>query len=608
VRPWFSGDTHEHVQNCNGTVFPPESVLARMEEEGLNVASLLVWQRGAMPFTQFVCEVTGEPDPVSTPTRVLQYGVETSGLECSKWGHLVGLGIGPEQARIASGTLAAGACADMPGLGLGCEGGDGTGTLNAPIAAHFATEPGAVTGYAHTAWPLGIHHPQGFDWSTELLASGFTTDARFLDPAQRLSFPNVDVLIEPNFSSEARDHDEGTLRTFMPLFAPVDAALGEAQFFETTYMGVNPPIPTTPPSNWFGLYYKLLSAGLRIAVTAGSDRACPIPDIERPQTNVPLEGGLTYDGWIQGIARGQTSLGLPRVRLELVVGGREIGRDLHLDGPAAMATAHVRLVSGRLLQDTLELVVDGAVVRTAPVSVQFGGTFSFAFADVPFAESGWVVARLASQRAHTAAVYVIVDGAPIADARAAEYWMMWCDAVTKRALERPDLELFGCQEAEALERLARGRRAFHVLRDVDGIDPSWGVTRRGVSSGACRGPITLGVTAPVVGGQPFRLTCVNAPPEAQGTAYVSRAAAAPGTCVEGATRLVSTQPAQLVAALPVTSTRSGFAEAFAVAPLGGTAQLHAQFVWRNPDGCGSRSCDGEPAVESASDALELVVH
>jgi hypothetical protein len=71
---------------------------------------------------------------------------------------------------------------------------------------------------------------------------------------------------------------------------------------------------------------------------------------------------------------------------------------------------------------------------------------------------------------------------------------------------------------------------------------------------------------------------------------------------------VSTQPAQLVAALPVTSTRSGFAEAFAVAPLGGTAQLHAQFVWRNPDGCGSRSCDGEPAVESASDALELVVH
>jgi hypothetical protein len=609
---WFTGDTHEHVQNCDGSVFPPESVLVRMEEERLNVASLLIWNRGALRFTQFVCAVTGEPESISTTRRIMQYGVETSGLDCSKWGHLVGLGIGPTQARIAYGATADGSCADMPGLALGCEGGDGTGVLNAPIAAHFATAPEAVIGYAHSGWSLGVYHAQGFDWSSELLASGFTADARYLDPSQRLAFPNLDTLLEPSFTADVLDHGHGTLRTFMPLLGPIDAALGEAQFFETTYMGLDSPVPTTPPSNWFGLYYKLLSAGLRVSITAGSDRACPLPDAEHPQTSVSVLNDLTYDEWTRCIALGRTSIAVPFVRIELLVNDRDIGSQVHLTGPDARATATVQVVCGRSVRDTLQLLVDGVVVRTAAFDVAFGGAPRFTFEDVPIAESSWVAARLASQRAHTAAVYVIVDGKPVSDPVSAEYWMMWCDAVTKRALERPDLEVFGCQEGEALERIARARRAFQTLRDTEGLDPGWGVTRRGPGSSACRGPISSGVSGPVVAGQPFRLTCVNAPPEAQGTLYVSLAADESGSCVQGATRLVSTNPSDLLAALPVASTRSGFAEIVTDAPAASGSVLHTQFVWQTPQDCVARSCDDNPAVveppPEVSAAAEVANH
>jgi len=606
---WYTGDTHEHLQNCDGSVNTLEDIFARMELEGLNLASILIWERAPSPFTQYVCLVTGKPEPISTALRKLQFTLETSGLDCSRWGHLIGMGMGTT-ARIAEGSLAAGDCADMPGLGLGCEGGDGTGALNALVAAHLQETPGTVTGYAHTAWTLGLYHPAGFDWNAELLASGFTTDARCLDADRRLSFPDLDDLIQeaPPPTVRALAHGGG-LATFLPLLGPMDAALGEAQFFETTFLGTVSPVPLSPPVNWFGLYYKLLSAGLRVSITGGSDRACPLPGVdEHPQTSVLLREPFSFQAWLNGLAAGRTSLGVPGLRLELRLAGQDVGGELALTGPLASATAVVRVTSAATLADTVELVVDGVVVASRPVSLPLGGAFEASFPDVAFAESTWIAARLASQRAHTAAIYAIVDGQPIADCESAEYWMMWCDAVTKRTLEHPELEVFGCQEAEALERIARARRAFKTHRDVTGFEPSWDVTRYGLSSGACRGPIAMGVEGPVLAGQGFRLTCVNAPSEANGFLYLSRAADLAGPCVSGARRFVDASAGQLVGRFAVSASRSGYAERLLPAPAAGSGPLFAQFVWSNPPDCGGIGCGAATPLESASDALELVVH
>jgi hypothetical protein len=80
----------------------------------------------------------------------------------------------------------------MPGLGLP---GDGSGTISAPVAEHFFTSLGAVCGYTHTIWSVGLHHPDGTDWGRELVASGFTTDAAYLDVEQPLAVPHVERLL-----------------------------------------------------------------------------------------------------------------------------------------------------------------------------------------------------------------------------------------------------------------------------------------------------------------------------------------------------------------------------------------------------------------------------
>src|SRR5688572_4487635 len=134
---WYAGDTHDHFQRCFGPAQHLPELYARLENEGLSVGNVLVWEPDTnLSYPRFACLVTGTPDPISTSEHLLQFGVETSGLDCSKWGHLIGLGIGREQALIATSSLLAGDCATAPGLFPAC-GGDGTGVLAAPVSQHF---------------------------------------------------------------------------------------------------------------------------------------------------------------------------------------------------------------------------------------------------------------------------------------------------------------------------------------------------------------------------------------------------------------------------------------------------------------------------------------
>jgi hypothetical protein len=487
----------------------------------------------------------------------------------------------------------------MPGLGLGCEGGDGTGTLNGPVARHFLAESGVVTGYAHTAWPVGLYHPDGFDWQSELLATGFTTDARVLDPQQRLAVPDLAELgLDPH------DLHDGSLRAFFPVLGPMDAAARGRAVLRDHVPRYDRAHPVTPPANWNGLYYKLLSAGLRVGLSGGSDRACPTPLIEEhPETRVFLDE-LSYPAWIAGLRAGRTTIGVPGIRVEVEAGGLHVGEELDVS-----STTEVPIVaevhSSVPLDDVMELVVDGEVREQLPFQLQSGGSTAFSFSSVVFDESAWLAVRLGSQRAHTAALWVIVDGRPIVDAAAAEYWMLWCDIVTKAVLDHPELALFGCQEPEALERIDEARRVFRALRDVDGFDPAWEIERYGVSTPACRGPIAISASGPMSRDLPFTISCVHAPPSAPGELIVSRRGDESGPCVDGVRQYVSLDEQELIGVFPTVSSAGGYAEVELPAFGPGMPEIHAQFRWLSPPDCPARPCAGSPLC--ASDALRIRV-
>lgn len=593
---WYAGDTHEHFQPCLAPAQPLEEILARMEAEDLSVGNVLVWNPGPhSAFTDFACLVTGELDPLSTPTRALRFAVETSGLDCARWGHLSGLGIGAEEARFVTSSLAGGDCCDAPGLVPGCSG-DGTGHLAAPVAQHFLQRPGAVTGYAHAIWPLDDYFGNGFPWQAELVASGFTRDARCIDPDRLLAVPNLQRFLV-----------EGSLvyRTFFPLLGAVDAVLGEVDFVETIALGPRFPLRFQPLAHWHGLAYRLASLGSRVAFAAGSDQDCAfLTQDVLPRTYVWLDEPFSYEAWTRGLAAGRTSLGIPGLRIDLVADGKRAGESLYVD---RQAEVRIRVVveSAASGSDGIELLSGGQVVATQAVTL-VAGRNAFELAPLELLESTWLAARLSSQKAHTGPLHVYVDGRPIADCAAAEYWMLWCDIVAKTALQVPQLDLFGCQRSEAFARLARARRAFKTYRDIEGFDAALAAERYGRSTPGARGPISIGTMGRARSEEPLLLTCVNAPSQAQGVLHVSRAQRLPGACQGDFRLLVGTEPGELVASIPVQATRSGYAEVL-VPALPDVDHLFAQFVWQNPPGQPGRACGSAPALRSASDGLALEV-
>jgi hypothetical protein len=381
----------------------------------------------------------------------------------------------------------------------------------------------------------------------------------------------------------------------------MDVVLGNAQFIETVVQGGSTEslLGGSPPAKWYGMAYLLWSAGVRVAIAGGTDRACMTigsGPADRVRTYVLVDEALSYASWTAGLAAGRTSTAAGPTFLRLRAGQAEVGSDVRLASPQARATLTVELQVARPIEDCIELVVDNAVRETRPVSLDGPGTFVATFEDVSFPESAWVAARLCSKRAHTGALYVIVDGRPIVDPLVAEYWMLWCDVVAKANLDHPELSFFGPQEDEALALIAQARGAFKTLRDARGLDGGWRMERYGASAAACRGPIVIGANGPARSGQRLLLTCVNAPPEGEGVLILAR----------GSLDLdprVGAHPDLVLGTYPARSTRSGYAEV-ALPPLpAGEPVLHARFYWTHPRGCRREGCDERPS----SDALVMNV-
>jgi len=409
-------------------------------------------------------------------------------------------------------------------------------------------QPGAISGYAHVLWPENYTYPP-----IELIGSD------------------------------------------LAYFAPIDMALGKVDFLERVALG-----EVFLTWSFRGMHYPLLNAGMRFAITGGSDNSClhPQPGDSRTWFQIGDEP-LSYPAWTQAIAAGRTSIAVgASEHLQFVAGNQQVGSQLELDGPGDVpARATIFVAPGVASSGTIEVLRNGVVIASEPFDLPNGGEHVFPLL-IPMSTSAWLAARV-KDRTHTGSVYAIVDDRPIVRASDAFYWVGYCDHLATSVQNNQSTFLLDeADKPELLARIGEARRVYQAYGAVASIQAP-GLQRYGKSSQACAGPIAIGATGPpIVGAPDFALTCLNAPPDSIGWVFLGTQGVPGGFQVGGITAFVD--PFALGVVLPTTSQGAGYAErGLVLPPAASSLKLAAQFLWLN-----TPSCPGFGDL-SASDALMI---
>ena len=251
-----------------------------------------------------------------------------------------------------------------------------------------------------------------------------------------------------------------TLDCCKPIEYPVEVALGSADFISEDLKGSD---------SFINAYYRLLNTGFRPGFAAGSDYPCGA-DVGSLLTYVQVAGGqLTYRNWIEGIAEGRTVIsrnGHNEFLVLTVNGNATPGDEIHLTGSGSVPVT-VEWRASQSLTGTIELVQNGVVVASVQRSVASGAPASLS-ATVNFVKSGWVAARRMGSnghQVHTAAVFVIVDNAPVrTSVTDAEFYVQWMDnLLTKTSPGGEWNSYFPNNLAEAQSRYQQARAVFQQI-------------------------------------------------------------------------------------------------------------------------------------------------
>ena len=578
---WVKGETHEHLQFCPQTYNPPAGaqndypldkstvdVLAEMVDVGMQVANVMIWSNGALPYEVALAAygplVTGSEDlsTAGDPDHFIQVGVESSGFPVSALGHVSFLNVSdpffdPET--------------DLP----------------FQLIDWFKQQPGVVVGAPHQLFPIdlcedltggsgsGFVNPPGYDFVDTSVCDLVT---------QGMAFPTF------------------TSANLFPVFLPMDIASGRVDYLEAIDMTFDVgPLGFSTSNTWNGLYYKLLNLGLRPSIGGGNDVNCAVTTSSLPaRTYVWMdEDVLDFPTWSQRLADGHVTLSMgDHEFLSLDVQGARPGEELQLNSGAQLPfNIEYAGADGYDLNDTVEILVNGLVVSSFSVLQPGGGSYSDSgLINLP--RSSWVAARTVSGSAHTGAVFVTVDAQPRADLDTANYMVMYTGyldwnldvAVAAGVVE----DIVGDSLDEARTYIDDARRSFVSRREFAEPLPA-GVTRYGRSARAAGSefmPIVLD-EGPVAG-ETRTLSIFNAPPGGVATLVVS-GASAPGTPIQGARMLVDLTLAEIILTAPVDD--FGHAELDLLVPPSTGATKYMQFVVFNPPGF--------PKKLSSSDAISV---
>jgi TolB protein len=256
----------------------------------------------------------------------------------------------------------------------------------------------------------------------------------------------------------------------------VDVALGKTDFVELASLW-------SVESTNAAVYYKLLNAGFRLPITAGTDS---FPNFHRNPAvgavRVYANAGptLTYEAWIEAILAGRSFVTSGPL-LQFAVDGKGPGDTIQLSSNRSKVEVHGRADSIVPMR-SVSIIRDGEVAARIDLGPAEESHSEFRRTiEVP--ESGWLALRVEGDGrphhilmesavfAHTAPVYVLRGGVPIRSVESAEYFLRWID----RSIELLQQERGWNSEAEqqhAIDVFRRGRKVYEdMLGRSDGGRP-----------------------------------------------------------------------------------------------------------------------------------------
>jgi hypothetical protein len=203
----------------------------------------------------------------------------------------------------------------------------------------------------------------------------------------------------------------------------VDVALGDVDFLEIfQFNNMNTDF-----------WYDVLSAGFRIAPAAGTDfpvnlgKWSPWPQLISPLSSermyVKADSVLNYEGWMGGVKSGQVTL-TNGPMVDFVINNKRPGDEVQVPDSEDLVSISVTVDHWRPMKE-VRLIANGKVLQTFTNPQQ--QTRWKILAKGPATESMWMAVHVLSDstgnftdeeillQAHTAPIYIIRDGKPIAD-------------------------------------------------------------------------------------------------------------------------------------------------------------------------------------------------
>ncbi len=252
-------------------------------------------------------------------------------------------------------------------------------------------------------------------------------------------------------------------------------------------------VPELPLNSGLRLWYRLLNCGLKVPITAGTDKMGNLVTVGANRVYAKLDGPLVYEDWVAALTAGKTFVSnAPFLLLE--VDGNEMGASMRI-GSGDTLTINARVWS-QLPIHTLEIVANGEMIANKEIGE--GSSYQELTLKYRPQESVWIAARAyrrkndylrqglspAARRnlgkvqtdynryfgtlrsevpfAHTSPVYISVDQMPIYNRVDAEYFIQYLDNVTAWLSKHGDFPSEAAK-LEVLEKFAEGRAAFESL-------------------------------------------------------------------------------------------------------------------------------------------------
>ncbi|HEY3408636.1 MAG TPA: CehA/McbA family metallohydrolase, partial [Propionicimonas sp.] len=264
----------------------------------------------------------------------------------------------------------------------------------------------------------------------------------------------------------------GSLDCCTPIEYPVEVALGSADFISEDV--------TSSGDTAIEAYYKLLNTGFRPGLAAGTDYPCGNSAIGSLLTYSNVgNGAVTYENWINAIKSGKTVIsrnGHHEFLYLTVKGSAGPGDEVKLTS-AGIVPVTVTWTATASYTGQLQLVQNGQVIASQSATVTAGSPVTLT-ANVDFAKSGWVAARLMSSdgqdhQVHTGAAFVLVNDSPIrVSADDAQFYVDWMDNLLTKTSPGGEWNKYFPTELAAAQARYQQAKAVFQQRKAEASGPA----------------------------------------------------------------------------------------------------------------------------------------